>query len=29
MIAIGMILLASGVLIYTTIKADMQLPEPA
>jgi MFS family permease len=29
MIAIGMILLASGVLIYTTIKSDMQLPEPA
>jgi MFS family permease len=29
MMAIGLILLASGVLIYTTIKSDMQLPEPA
>ena len=27
MIAIGIILLASGVLIYSTIKSDMQLPE--
>jgi len=29
MMAIGLILLASGVLIYTTIKSDLQLPEPA
>jgi len=29
MVAIGLILLASGILIYTTIKSDMQLTEPA
>jgi hypothetical protein len=29
MMAIGLILLASGVLIYTTIRSDLQLPEPA